>query len=254
MKKILVRADDLGYSEAVNYGIEKTIRSGIIRSAGVMTNMPAAEHGVELLKDLDVCLGLHTNICVGKPLCNPEKIPSLLQPSGEFRESKEFRSAKEDFVVLDEVIQEIEAQYERFVELTGKKPCYFEGHAVKSNNFFLGLEIVAKRYDCDYLAFSSDQPVKFRNTLLYPGMSLTMPESGTLPDPESSFLKSIEQNHGNDHIEMYVCHPGYIDAYLLEHSSLTIPRPMEVKMATSERVKEALDKYGIQVVTYSELD
>ena len=39
MKKLLVRADDLGYSESVNYGIARAVKSGIVRSVGVMTNM-----------------------------------------------------------------------------------------------------------------------------------------------------------------------------------------------------------------------
>ena len=39
MKKILVRADDLGYCEAVNYGIARAVKSGIIRCVGVMANM-----------------------------------------------------------------------------------------------------------------------------------------------------------------------------------------------------------------------
>ena len=46
MKKIIVRADDLGFSEGVNYGIEKACRDGIIRSVGVMTNMEASEHDI----------------------------------------------------------------------------------------------------------------------------------------------------------------------------------------------------------------
>ena len=50
MKKLLIRADDLGWTEAINYGIEKTVRHGIIRSVGVMPNMKAAEHGLNLLK------------------------------------------------------------------------------------------------------------------------------------------------------------------------------------------------------------
>ena len=32
MRKILVRADDLGYSEGVNYGIAKSVKDGIIKS------------------------------------------------------------------------------------------------------------------------------------------------------------------------------------------------------------------------------
>ncbi|MBR3265159.1 MAG: ChbG/HpnK family deacetylase, partial [Erysipelotrichaceae bacterium] len=32
MKKILIRADDLGYSEGVNYGILKSVKDGLVRS------------------------------------------------------------------------------------------------------------------------------------------------------------------------------------------------------------------------------
>ena len=65
MKKLLIRADDLGFSEGTNYGIAKSVKDGIIRSVGLMPNMPAAQHGFELIRDCDVCLGQHTNICVG---------------------------------------------------------------------------------------------------------------------------------------------------------------------------------------------
>lgn len=77
-----MRADDLGFSEGINYGIEKSIKEGIIRSAGVMVNMPATQHGLDLLKDADVCFGLHTNICVGRPLTDPKRIPSLVDEAG----------------------------------------------------------------------------------------------------------------------------------------------------------------------------
>lgn len=72
-KKVLFRADDLGYSEAVNYGIEKAVKEGLIRSVGVMVNMPTTAHGVELLKNEPIAFSQHTNICVGKPLADPEK-------------------------------------------------------------------------------------------------------------------------------------------------------------------------------------
>ncbi|WP_304963898.1 ChbG/HpnK family deacetylase, partial [uncultured Dubosiella sp.] len=78
MKQILVRADDLGYSRGVNYGIMDSVRHGIVRSVGLMPNMPEAKNGFDLIKDLDVCIGQHTNICVGKPLCDPKDIPSLV--------------------------------------------------------------------------------------------------------------------------------------------------------------------------------
>jgi predicted glycoside hydrolase/deacetylase ChbG (UPF0249 family) len=51
--KLIIRADDIGYSEAVNYGIEKSVKDGLIRSAGLMPNMPYAAHGLKLLAQLE---------------------------------------------------------------------------------------------------------------------------------------------------------------------------------------------------------
>ena len=121
MKYLLIRADDLGYSEGVNYGIAATVAAGLVRSVGVMTNMPAAVHGLGLLHGHSLCLGQHTNICVGRPLTDPSHIPSLCTPEGEFRPSRTYREAAKagrDFVVLEEVIEEIEAQYRQFKALT----------------------------------------------------------------------------------------------------------------------------------------
>lgn len=249
MKKILVRADDLGFSEGINLGIAKTVKEGIIKSVGVMTNMPATVHGLNLLKGCDVCLGLHTNICVGKPLTDPKLIPSICDENGNLKSSKTYRIAKEDFVVLDEVIIEIEAQYQRFVELTGQKPRYFEGHAVVSENFFKGLEIVAKRHNCDYLPVSFTGPTKFRNTKLYTSMDSMKPDYKPFESLKSSALKDYE-----DGICMFVCHPGYLDAYILSVSSLLEPRAYEVEMACSQKTKDWLRDNNIEVVTYDDLD
>ena len=110
MKRLLIRADDLGFSEGTNYGIAKTVNDGIIRSVGLMPNMPAAQHGFDLIKNMEICLGQHTNICVDRPLTDPKRIPSLVDENGEFKSSSIYRSAQKDFVVLDEVVLEIEAQ------------------------------------------------------------------------------------------------------------------------------------------------
>jgi len=34
MKRILIRADDLGYSEGVNYSIAKSVKDGTIKNVG----------------------------------------------------------------------------------------------------------------------------------------------------------------------------------------------------------------------------
>lgn len=49
MRRILICADDLGLSCGGNYGIAASVKSGIIRSIGLIPNMPDVQHGVELL-------------------------------------------------------------------------------------------------------------------------------------------------------------------------------------------------------------
>lgn len=247
-KQILVRADDLGYSRGVNYGIADALKGGIIKSVGVMVNMPETETGLELVKDDHPCLGLHTNICVGKPLTDPSLIPSLVQENGEFKPSKAYRTAKEDFVDLDEVMLEIEAQYQRFVELTGQKPVYFEGHAVASDNFFKGLEAVARKHGCDYLGMSFSGPVSFRNSK----MDMVMDSMAPNYDPKASLRRIARENYEGT-VPTMVCHPGYLDAYILKTSSLLNPRTLEVEMALDQNLKDELESQGVEFITYADV-
>ncbi len=248
MKRLILRADDLGFSEGINYGIEKSVREGLIRSVGLMPNMPAAAHGVQLLRDLPVCLGQHTNICVGRPLTDPGLIPSITQENGEFKSSREYRSAKEDFVVLEEVVLEIEAQYERFRELTGREPAYFEGHAVASANFYKGLQIVAERHGLRYLAFRMDGPTPFGNAQLYMHMESMLPDY----DPMRS-VRNMVFHEGPGEADVFVCHPGYLDAYIMRVSSLLGPRPLEVEMAVSEELRGYVAEEGIELLTFDDV-
>lgn len=254
MKKLLIRADDLGYSEGVNYGLANSVINGIVRSVGVMPNMPAVVQGLHLLENQNVCLGQHTNICVGRPITDPKHIPSLCQDNGEFQTSKAYREAAKagiDFVILDEVVLEIEAQYQRFCELTGREPGYFEGHAVASSNFFKGLEIVAQRHNLPYLAMSVDgSPVMFRNTRVYSYIPKDF--SAYESDPFIGIKDAVENAH-EDGCDMMVFHPGYIDAYLLRTSSMTTPRVMEAEMLCCPSVHQWLEDKEIKLVTYDDL-
>ena len=249
MKRILVRADDLGYCEAVNYGIAKAVKEGIIRSVGLMPNMEAAEHGVQLLKGTPVCFGQHTNICEEYPLTDPALIPSLVQANGKFKNKAEYRQAKEDFVVLEEVILEIEAQLRRFVELVGEEPHYLEGHAVPSANFFKGLEIVAQRHGLHYLGMNPAGTVRFRNTELFSSMDSMKPDY----DPFQSLMEAALRDVGENGCVMMICHPGYVDEYVYETSYLTRQRAQEVAMCIAPETKQWLEENQVQVVTYDYL-
>ena len=251
MKKIILRADDLGFSKGINFGIEKSVKEGLIRSIGIMVNMENTEHGYNLIKDTNCCLGLHTNISAGKPLSNPELIPSLVDKNGNFRSSKEYRKAFQegyDFVDYRQACIEVEAQYLKFVSLTNQKPHYFECHAVQSENFFKALETICEKYQCDYLPACFNGPVLFKNTKLYPVLEASRPDY----DPYKAFKEACLKNYSDGYC-MYICHPGYLDAYILKHSSLTLPRPFEVEMVCSDSIKEFCREQNIEIITYDDL-
>lgn len=251
-KRILVRADDLGYSESINYGIAKAVRDGIIRTVGVMPNMPAASHGIGLLAGVPVCYGQHTNICLGRPLSDPAQVASLCQPNGEFKSTQAYRAAAksgEDFVVLEEAVTEIEAQYRCFVELTGDEPHYFEAHAVESANFEKALQLVAQRHHLDYLPLSLREPVRFRNSLLYIVMDSIFPDY----DPSASLKRAALAERADNECSVMICHPGYLDDFTFKTSLITVQRTQEVAMLTAPATKAWLRENEIQVITYDDL-
>ena len=46
---------------------------------------------------------------------------------------------------------------------------------------------------------------------------------------------------------------GYLDGYILKHSSLTIPRTMEVDMACDPAIKQWLKEQDVMQITYEDL-
>lgn len=249
MKKILVRADDLGYSEAFNYGLARAVKSGIVRSVGVMPNMEWAEHGVRLLDGTDVTFTVHANICQGRPITDPGLIPSLVDENGFFKDKSLYREAKEDFVVLDEVVMEVEAQYRRLVELTGKKPFMVEAHAVPSNNFHKALNIVGQKYGLTLMGFDPNRGPKIGNHV----MKFSMDSGNADYNPFESFKKAAMLPQAEDECAMMVLHPGYVDEYVLTTSYITTQRALEVAFAINPEVPKWCEENGVKLMTYADL-
>lgn len=253
MVQLLIRADDLGYCEAVNYGIEKSVKEGVIGSVGIMSNMPSVQHGLRLLEGTGVCLGQHTNLCLGSPCSAPEHIPSLVDEQGRLKSSKVYRdawSSGSEFVVLEEAVLEIEAQYHRFVELTGHQPEYFEAHAVSSKQVERALEIVAEKY---HLRYGNITPTETKAA--FAGVSVAVCPMKCLMPEYNAFasLQEAVQNASRKMPNIYICHPGYLDAFLLKTSSLTVPRAYEVEMLCDKSMKIWLEKQGVRLITYNDL-
>lgn len=247
MKRLLLRADDLGFSEAVNYGIAKTVQRGLIRNCGVMVNMDATEHAVRLFGGLSCCLGLHCNVSVGRPILGAEQVPTLVDGNGLFHSSREYRNAREEFASVEDLVKELTAQYKRFYALFGRKPAYFEAHAVESRNLAVALERVAQEQGLLY------QP-SFQDFSIGQTRVINIPIQSMAPDYDARAAIRAELSRAEeDKCYLYVCHPGYLDAYLLKNTSLTLARTDEVDMLCDPEIERWLTAHGFTLVTYDQL-
>ncbi|MBN8925844.1 MAG: PTS cellobiose transporter [Rhodospirillales bacterium 69-11] len=117
MKQVIFSADDFGLSEAVNEGIERAHRDGILRSASLMVAAPAAADAVRRARSMPgLRVGLHLVVIEGPAVLPPAEIPELVNAAGQFPSDQLrlgvryfFRSA-----VRAQLAAEIRAQFAAF--------------------------------------------------------------------------------------------------------------------------------------------
>jgi hopanoid biosynthesis associated protein HpnK len=85
MKRVILTADDFGLSEAVNEGIERAHRDGVLTSASLMVAGAAAEDAVRRARRLPgLRVGLHLVVIEGPAVLSPPVIPDLVNAAGQF--------------------------------------------------------------------------------------------------------------------------------------------------------------------------
>jgi chitin disaccharide deacetylase len=93
--RLIVNADDLGYTEAVNRGILEAHEHGIVTGASLMVDRPGAGDGAARARGTGLSLGLHAVL---------------------------------DGVPADRAAAELDRQLARFVELVGTRPTHLDTH------------------------------------------------------------------------------------------------------------------------------
>lgn len=245
--KLLIRADDFGLSEAVNYGIMKAYSAGTIKNIGLMSNMEAAEHAARLIQGKEVCLGLHVNLTVGKPCAHPSQVSSLLDINGTFLSSKIHREEMErgiDGFPYEETKREVIAQMERFQVLIGRLPDYIDAHAVGSKTMNQAICDAADEYQIKIKghvssdAFTTVQK-DYTNDSFY-----------AEKQPYINYFTSY-LNLNQEKPILLVFHPGYVDEPLLQFSSLTQNRCYDTALLCDEKVKAFLSRQ--ELLSFKEL-
>ncbi len=116
-RRVIFSADDFGLSEAVNEGIERAYRSGILRSASLMVAGDAAEDAVRRARSMpDLRVGLHVVVIEGPSVLGRKGVPDLVDSDGMFPADQLRLGLRYFFLpsVRAQLRAEIEAQFDAF--------------------------------------------------------------------------------------------------------------------------------------------
>ena len=129
MNRIIINADDFGFSTGVNDAILSLAKSSKISSTTVMVNMPHCYEVREALEIPNFGVGLHLNLTQGRPVCSPDLISSLVDDNGEFYTYRclKYRLLK-GIVRSEDLVAEIEAQYKKLEVIIGERITHIDSH------------------------------------------------------------------------------------------------------------------------------
>lgn len=95
MMRIVLNADDFGYSDDTVRATIECFERGALTSASLMVNMPATAQAVAFAKaHPELSFGVHLTFVsdgIERPLSDPATIPDLVLPDGQFRDSNTVR-------------------------------------------------------------------------------------------------------------------------------------------------------------------
>lgn len=264
--KLLVQASDYGFTRASTYGVIDSIDLGLVRNTGLFVNMPTAKFAIDLLKTrTNVCLGLDFNITNGPCVSNPQKIPHLVDKEGNFIRSSvrvkdprfQTEEGRREMFPYQECLLEMNAQYQLFLKLTGKRPGYLHDHSLSHENYTDTIRQLSKEYRVPY---TRDIQEKYHfgslGKKMYPeafAMNKEIDyEKQIAKNPEKIFWENINEVMQYEYF-ILSGHAAYIDADLLELSSCSIERCKDAALCMSPRLKKWIEEYQIELITYNDL-
>jgi chitin disaccharide deacetylase len=248
MKRLIVNADDFGYTRDVNEGIIEAHRNGIVTATTLMAAGSAFHHAVILAKDhaatLDV--GIHLTLIGERALSRTGKA---------LPESPRALLAAVLFGGLD-IAKELEAQVRRILE-TGLSPTHLDTH----KHTHLVPQVaeavgeISERYRIRWVRRPLDKPLLGRLSLeclrrhgcrmtdRFLGYDMT----GRFGAAElEGVIRSLPEG-----LTEFMCHPGRLGDDLRQaRTRLKESRQRELEALTSPAVKAAVQAAGVQLTGY----
>jgi hopanoid biosynthesis associated protein HpnK len=289
VRRLIVNADDLGFTSGVNRAIVDAHCHGIVTSATLMPNGPAFADAVQLLQAVpQLSVGCHVVLIDGKPLLDPHQVPSLVETDARV----DFRKGVMELAIRalagrldsEQIEAECAAQI-RKLQSAGIAVSHVDTH--KHTHLFPTVlsPLLRAAASCGVRAirnpFGPRRPFKSPQLLARPGLWTRYAETRVLrllagtfrnvvdkqdfvtPDGtlgieatgrlDETLFRAIVENIPEGTWEL-VCHPGYNDADLqAARTRLRDSRATELRLLTLPGARDILLQAGIELISYRQL-
>jgi predicted glycoside hydrolase/deacetylase ChbG (UPF0249 family) len=267
-KLIIVHADDLGETHAVNAAAMKALESGSINSASLMVPCPWFPEIADYANSHpDADFGLHLTLTSERvyyrwgPVAPADKIPSLVDENGYFHHDWEQNEA----INAKEVEVELRAQIERALAM-GVRPTHLDSHQYRlimsGKELFDVMLRVAHLYKLpvfvtrDWFPDHPYLPASLGPNDIVLDHTVTI-EPEVPPEKWAEFYLTALKNL-KPGVTEFVIHPGYDDEELRaatrERSTWGAAwRQRDYDFFTSDQFRQVLAQQKIQLITWREL-
>jgi hypothetical protein len=272
MKKLIINSDDYGRTPDISRGIREAHLNGVVTSTTCMMNIPTTANDVAIAVQQTPRLGLgvHLVLTMGKPVLEREAVPSIVDSNGNHFKYDPF-IANIPNLNMEEVKAEWRAQIERFIKAAGRKPDHLDSHHHSSfftPELFRGMLEIATEYGCPIR-----NPIAYGSNPTAGMPDVANPMSNHAPHLIKEFNARTTDtifvdfyDDGATYEMLYdifnklpegtaeiMCHPGYVDDAFAKESVYNFQRERELKILTDPAVKQALEKHGIELITFGNI-
>lgn len=228
MRLLIVNADDFGCSRGVNRGVVEAHERGIVTSASLMVNRPAASEAAEYArKHPEIAVGLHVEV---------RRWRVRRRPWSFVWSERALRRV---------VARDVALQLDRFRALMGRDPTHIDSHQHRHRGEALRPIFLALAHELRVPLRHYDPRIRFAGAFYgHDGFGQSNPAAIT-PDALIDLLTHVPAG-----VTELCSHPGYTEGLTMWYRD---ERVQEVRTLCDPRVREAIERLGITLVSFRQL-
>ncbi|WP_188456627.1 ChbG/HpnK family deacetylase [Virgibacillus oceani] len=242
--RLIVNADDYGFSPGVSAGILYAHKHGILTSTTLMVNTDYSKQSLDEVKQYpNLGVGLHFVMDAGKPISS--SVSSLTDHSGNFLKGKTLIESAKKQDIKEELVEQLELLYKWGIDVT-----HIDSHHHMHLHIPHALEAVvevAESYNLPIRSFSETQ----LNGVIMSSDYFYYDFYGEENVSTAYLLKLFSKLKPG--ISEVMCHPAFMDLNLRNQSSYHFPRIKELEVLVDHRINSWLKEHSIELIHYGGL-